>query len=183
VSPARYEHNTAQIQINILTTQTSMLSASQATADSSNKNVSFGNITICLGSRLHFQEQSNFMRWMNRLAASHRKSWCQWLGQRLTTGLSVDPIQQVPPSTAYNTMDRGQLSSVNYTIIRTLFISLLLLLLGWFDPLSVVLQKIHCLLRGDSMSLGESFPTSCSNIVPSPARVNQFKKNPCFCTL
>jgi len=171
VSPVRYEHNSAQIQINTLTTWTSILSASQVTADSRNKNASFGNITICLASRLHIQEQSNFMRWMNHLATSHRKSQYQWLDQRLTTGLSVDPIQQVPPSNAYNTMDRGQLSSVNNTIIRTLFISLLFLL-GWFDTLSVVLQKIHCLLRGDTMSLGESFVITCRNIVPSPARVN-----------
>jgi len=46
-----------------------MLRSSQVTTDSSNKN-----ITICLASRQHIQEQSNFMRWMNHLAASHRKS-------------------------------------------------------------------------------------------------------------
>jgi hypothetical protein len=95
-------------------------------------------------------------------------------------GLSVYPIQQVPPSTANNTTDRGQLSSVNYTIIRTLFISLLL---GRFDSLSVVLQKIQCLLRGNTVSLGASFLISCRNIVPSPARVKQFQKNTCICTL
>ena len=33
------------------------------------------------------------------------------------------------------------------------------------------------------MSLGESFLISCRNIVPSPARVKQFKKNTCFCNL